>query len=142
MTGYDFPVALDATANLIEMDGTAYPVGITWGYRPADPWAVQLTIRHDDCSVTWSFARSLLAAGVDRAAGVGDVQLEPRPSLFGGWVAVALSSPEGECLLEVQRPVVARFLRSTYLSVPRGQEDGRIDWDAVVAAVLAKEDSR
>src|SRR4029078_607520 len=47
-------------------------------YDPADPFAVSLAIGVD-CGepVVWTFARDLLAAGVNAPSGEGDITIEP-----------------------------------------------------------------
>ncbi len=141
MTGYGFPVDVDARAHWVDADGSAYGIDVTFGYSPSDPWAVTLTIC-DECREVWSFARQLLADGLEGSAGVGAVQVCVRRSMFADWVAILLTSPGESLLGEVDRRVVARFLRSTYLSVPRGREAERVDWDAAYTALLDGEASR
>jgi hypothetical protein len=55
----------------------------------------------------------------------------------GEFVALALSSPDGNALFEVPRSVLVRFLRRTYVVVPRGREADHLDVDAAVSRLLA-----
>ncbi len=50
---------------------------------------------------------------------------------------MALSSPDGNALFEVPRSVLVRFLRRTYVVVPRGRESDHLDVDAAVNRLLA-----
>ena len=55
----------------------------------------------------------------------------------GATVALALSSPDGNALFEVPRSVLVRFLRRTYMAVPRGREYEHLDVDAAVNRLFA-----
>ena len=68
--------------------------------------------------MSWSFARELLVTGLDEPAGIGDVRVWPWATPRGDFVALALSSPDGNALFEVPRSVLVRFLRRTYVVVP------------------------
>src|SRR5690606_4237851 len=89
-------------------------------------------------TVSWSFARELLVTGLDEPAGIGDVRVWPWTTPRGDFVALALSSPDGNALFEVPRSVLVRFLRRTYVVVPRGQETDHLDVDAAVVRLLAR----
>lgn len=88
-------------------------------------------------AVSWSFARELLVTGLDEPAGMGDVRVWPWATPRGDFVALALSSPDGNALFEVPRSVLVRFLRRTYVAVPRGHESEYLDMDATVVRLLA-----
>src|SRR4029078_11490654 len=88
-------------------------------------------------AVSWSFARELLVTGLDEPAGIGDVRVWPWASPRGDFVALALSSPDGNALFEVPRSILVRFLRRTYVAVPRGRESDHLDVDAAVNRLLA-----
>jgi hypothetical protein len=88
-------------------------------------------------AVGWSFARELLMTGLDEPAGIGDVRVWPWNNPRGDFVALALSSPDGNALFEVSRSVLVRFLRRTYVVVPRGRETDHLDLDAAVSRLLA-----
>jgi hypothetical protein len=87
--------------------------------------------------VSWSFARELLFTGLDEPAGIGDVRVWPWNGPRGDFVALALSSPDGNALFEVPRSVLVRFLRRTYSAVPRGHETDHLDVDNAVSRLLA-----
>lgn len=116
------------------------PVASSWRYDPADPWAVAVVFtdpRVNDGEVPmWGFARDLLAAGLHRPAGIGDVQLWPAYDILTPVTAVRLSSPDGEAVLTVESADVQRFLARTYAWVPAGDEAAHVDVDAAVARLL------
>jgi Streptomyces sporulation and cell division protein, SsgA len=108
-------------------------------YDPADPFAVSLAIGVD-CGdpVIWTFARELLAAGVNRPAGEGDITVEPDMGEgFGGerQLRVTLAT---DCMATMLASTdrVVEFLVETYAVVPTGAELDRVDFDAEIAALL------
>jgi hypothetical protein len=109
-------------------------------YDPADPFAVSLAIGVD-CGepVVWTFARELLAAGVNAPSGEGDITVEPDMSEgFGGerQLRVTLAT---DCMATMLAPTdrVVEFLVETYAVVPTGAELDRVDFDAEIAALLS-----
>lgn len=119
-------------------DATARPIWANLLYDPGDPYAVRIRFEGDEPghTVTWLFARDLLAAGLDEPVGLGDVRIWPWSSPRGQFIALSLSSPEGSALYEAPRNVLARFLRRSYAAVPRGREGDQLDLDAVLADLL------
>lgn len=107
-------------------------------YDARDPYAVHLLVDAEPKPVSWTFARELLAVGLDRPAGIGDVRVWPSPwaALWGEQVAIALSSPDGYAVLAVSRQLLVRFLGRTEAAVPPGQETAHHDLDAAVARLL------
>lgn len=109
-------------------------------YDPADPFAVSLAIGVD-CGepVVWTFARELLAAGVNAPSGEGDITVEPDVSEgFGGerLLRVTLAT---DCMATMLASTdrVVEFLVETYAVVPTGAELDRVDFDAEIAALLS-----
>jgi hypothetical protein len=109
-------------------------------YDPADPFAVSLAIGVD-CGepVVWTFARELLAAGVNAPAGEGDITVEPDVSEgFGGdrLLRVTLAT---DCMATMLAPTdrVVEFLVESYAVVATGAELDRVDFDAEIAALLS-----
>ncbi|MGW0371890.1 SsgA family sporulation/cell division regulator [Streptomyces coeruleorubidus] len=77
------------------------PVPARLGYVTDDPYAVHVTFHIDSAHpVHWTFARDLLVEGVFRPCGRGDVRVWPAKAEGRGVVLVALSSPDGDALLE------------------------------------------
>lgn len=133
-------VEVETSLRLVAPDATALPVRANLRYDPADPYAVHVLFHAESAggeAVGWSFARELLVAGLDEPAGIGDVRVWPWATPRGDFVALALSSPDGNALFEVPRNVLVRFLRRTYVVVPRGRETDQLDVEATVTRLLA-----
>lgn len=84
--------------------------------------------------IEWVFARQLLASGLDLPTGEGDVHVRPA---LGQRTVVELRSPDGVALLQFDRTELRRFLGSSYLAVPEGEELSRLDYDRALADLLA-----
>jgi hypothetical protein len=98
-------------------------------YDPADPIAVTLTVRSGGGNlVTWTFARRLLADGLRKASGLGDVRVTPVLDDSRHRILVSLSSADGHAELDLPRDRVETFLRQAFAAVPTGMEAGLIDW--------------
>ncbi|GIM86444.1 SsgA family sporulation/cell division regulator [Salinispora arenicola] len=133
-------VEVETSLRLVAPDATALPVRASLRYDPADPYAVHVLFHAESAggeAVSWSFARELLVAGLDEPAGIGDVRVWPWATPRGDFVALALSSPDGNALFEVPRSVLVRFLRRTYVVVARGREAEHLDVDTAVSRLLA-----
>src|SRR4051812_11740711 len=110
-------------------------------YDPADPFAVSLAIGVD-CGepVVWTFARDLLAAGVNSPAGEGDITVEPDLSGgFGGEERRLRVTLATDCMATMLASAdrVVEFLVETYAIVATGAELDRVDFDAEIAALLS-----
>src|ERR1051326_4391410 len=109
-------VEVETSLRLVAPDSTALAVRASLRYDPADPYAVHVLFHAESAggeAVSWSFARELLVTGLDEPAGIGDVRVWPWNTPRGEFVALALSSPDGNALFEVPRSVLVRFLRRT-----------------------------
>jgi hypothetical protein len=114
------------------------PVPARLVYRADDPFAVHITFHiGSDCPVSWTFARELLIDGVFRPCGRGDVRIWPTKVEGRSVVCVALTSPEGDALLEASTPVVSAWLERTLVMVPPGTESARLGLDDALAELLA-----
>lgn len=132
-------VEVETSLRLVAPDATALPVRASLRYDPGDPYAVHILFHADSTggeTVGWSFARELLMTGLDEPAGIGDVRVWPWATPRGDFVALALSSPDGNALFEVPRGVLVRFLRRTCVAVPRGREAEQLDMDTTVNKLL------
>ena len=128
--------AVDLLLVVGPVDTLAVPATLT--YTAADPYAITAVFEAGDHgAVTWVFARDLLAAGLDRPTGEGDVAVWP--SLDAGMhvVCVSLSSPAGHALFEAPRAELAEFLAQTEALVAIGSEGDHVDLDAALADLLA-----
>ncbi|MFI2758255.1 SsgA family sporulation/cell division regulator [Streptomyces echinatus] len=115
------------------------PVPARLGYRSDDPFAVHIAFHiTSEHPVNWTFARELLVEGVFRPCGHGDVRVWPTKVGGRGVVLMALSSPDGEALLEAPAPQVAAWLERTLRAVPPGTEGGRLGLDDALDQLLAR----
>ncbi len=126
--------------NLLSADGADVPLEAELRYTAQDPLAVEALF--DDGSaepVRWVFARDLLAEGLDRRSGDGDVVVWPtqdaqaRPA-----VHLRLRSPNDAALLEAPADALGEFLAATALLVPPGTEYQHLDIDAALESLLGE----
>ncbi|MGV9269701.1 SsgA family sporulation/cell division regulator [Kitasatospora sp. NPDC003701] len=133
---------------------------VTLAYRPEDPLAVRMGFPaefsldepaegpgrndgRDDSrdaggpeagpDIEWVFARQLLTAGLELAAGVGDVHIRPAA---GRRTMVELRAPEGTALVQFDTSDLRRFLWRSRLAVPEGEEHLYLDADRALAELL------
>lgn len=105
-------------------------------YDSSDPFAVALLLGADlpaEEVIEWVFSRSLLASGLSKSSGRGDVRIEPAD---GHTVHIELSSPSGRAVLSINRDVVVSFLTQTCLLVAPGTESDHLDLDAELRQLL------
>lgn len=77
------------------------PVPARLLYLTDDPYAVHITFHTGSSTpVNWTFARELLVEGVFRPCGHGDVRIWPTKVDNKSVLCMALSSPDGDALLE------------------------------------------
>lgn len=98
------------TGTMVNLDDPTEvgPIRVTLTYRRDDPYAVTADIadgEHD--TVTWTFARDLLRAGLHATAGLGDVIVSPDD---GGLLHVELRSEDGRACMHLDTVEVAAFL--------------------------------
>ncbi|RST11866.1 SsgA family sporulation/cell division regulator [Streptomyces sp. WAC05374] len=114
------------------------PVPALLAYRTDDPYAVHITFHiGSDHPVHWTFARELLVEGVFRPCGHGDVRIWPTTLDGHAVVLMALSSPDGDALLEVPAAQVSAWLERTLRVVPPGSEPRQLGLDDGLAELLA-----
>ncbi|MEU8886894.1 SsgA family sporulation/cell division regulator [Streptomyces sp. NPDC048442] len=124
--------------NLVLSPERTIPVPARLMYRTNDPYAVHMTFHiGTDYPVNWTFARELLIDGVFRPCGHGDVRIWPTKVDGRSVVCVALTSPEGDALLEASSPIVSAWLGRTLAMVPPGTEGGQLGLDDALAELLA-----
>ncbi|MFE1589934.1 SsgA family sporulation/cell division regulator [Streptomyces sp. NPDC059402] len=115
------------------------PVPARLAYHSDDPYAVHVTFHIDSGHpVHWTFARDLLVEGVFRPSGHGDVRVWPSKAEGRSVVLMALSSPDGDALLEAPTPQVSAWLERTLRAVPPGTEGGQLGIDDGLAELLAR----
>ncbi len=106
-------------------------------FMVSDPYAVYLRFASADAAdVDWVFARRLLAEGLHRQAGQGDVRVAPLPGSRGAVVAIELNAPAGRALCEAPAATIADFIDATERLVPIGAETQVIDLDAALSALF------
>ncbi|MFF6998497.1 SsgA family sporulation/cell division regulator [Streptomyces sp. NPDC008313] len=114
------------------------PVPARLSYRTTDPYAVHVAFHiGSEHPVNWTFARELLVEGVFRPSGHGDVRVWPTKVAARSVVLIALSSPDGDALLEAPSAQVSAWLERTLRVVPPGTEAGRLGIDDGLAGLLA-----
>ncbi|AQU68513.1 SsgA family sporulation/cell division regulator [Streptomyces niveus] len=124
--------------NLVLSPERTIPVPARLTYRTADPYAVHISFHiGSDTPVNWTFARELLVEGVFRPCGHGDVRIWPTKIDGRTVLCVALSSPDGDALLEAPSAAVSAWLERTLRLVPPGTETDRLGIDAGLELLLA-----
>jgi hypothetical protein len=124
--------------NLVLSPGRGIAVPTRLAYRADDPFAVHILFHVDsNAPVHWTFGRELLAEGVFRPCGQGDVRIWPTKSDGRGLVCLALSSPDGDALLEAPYDPVTAWLKRTLRAVPPGTEHRRLALDDGLRALLS-----
>ncbi|WP_406008664.1 SsgA family sporulation/cell division regulator [Streptomyces sp. NBC_00637] len=114
------------------------PVPARLAYRSDDPFAVHVAFHiNSEHPVDWTFARELLVEGVFRPCGHGDVRVWPTKVEGRSVVLMALSSPDGDALLEAPAAQVSAWLERTLRVVPPGTEAEQLGLDAGLAELLA-----
>ena len=126
---------------LVVPGGPSLPVVAGLRYESADPWAVRVAFHtggEGDGLVEWMFARQLLTDGVAGAVGEGDVRVWPSVGGPARVVNLAMASPSGSALFEIDRNALVEFLQQTYVAVPTGSEEEVVDLDAELALLLGE----
>lgn len=134
-------VRAELELRLVVPGGPSLPVLADLRYVAVDPWAVSVafrvgTARDDDGVVEWVFARQLLTEGIAGTVGEGDVRVWPSSTHGDHVVNLAMASPSGSALFEIDRDALVEFLQQTYLAVPTGAEGTVVDLDAELVLLL------
>lgn len=117
--------------------GAEIPVALSFDID--DPWAVTLTFYPDVDAVrtAWVFSRELLAAGVIRPSGEGDIRLRPSPRYVVVYLNGESSREVTEHLFIFNRKLVCDFLDATMRQLPLGTEYEVLDdCEAELQAIL------
>jgi len=106
-------------------------------YDRADPFAVRMTFPApatlEGVDVSWTFARELLAAGLEGPEGDGDVRVRP----YGyDRTVLEFHAPEGTAVIHVHSRDVRSFLRRAAELVPVGLEHLQVDLDRDLAELM------
>ena len=106
-------------------------------FDPSDPYAVSMHLQARSGTVTWTFARDLLAQGLYSPSGDGDVQVWPCLSGAGDAVVIIeLCSPDGTALLQAPSRTVHDFVVRTLEVVPAGEESAHLALDDLISQLL------
>ncbi|MEV0318452.1 SsgA family sporulation/cell division regulator [Streptomyces sp. NPDC050658] len=109
----------------------------TLHYDRRDPFAVRMSFPApatlEGVEVHWTFARELLAQGLEKTAGDGDVRV--RPYGFDRTV-VEFHAPEGTAIVHIRSGELRRFLHRSMALVPTGDEHLHIDLDQDLAELM------
>ncbi|MGP3975484.1 SsgA family sporulation/cell division regulator [Streptomyces sp. 8N114] len=130
-------VEREVEARLVLAPERSVAVPARLSYRTDDPYAVHMAFHiHSETPVHWTFARELLVEGLAQPCGDGDVRVWP--TCVGGRnvLCLALSSPNGDALLETPSPVVAAWLERTLRVVPPGSEPEVLGLDKQLSELL------
>jgi hypothetical protein len=126
-------VTHEVELQLVVPGAAMLPVPAHLAYDASDPYAVRATFLAGDDSVEWVFARDLLASGVSRPTGDGDVHVSPDgPEV----ILISLASPDGRAVLAAPSAEVSGFVARTYELVPPGDEWRHVDVDAAISRLL------
>jgi hypothetical protein len=108
-------------------------------YHSDDPYAVHVAFHiNSEHPVHWTFSRELLVEGVFRPCGHGDVRVWPTKVEGRSVVLMALSSPDGDALLQAPAAQVSAWLERTLRVVPPGTEGGQLGIDDALDQLLAQ----
>jgi hypothetical protein len=138
------PIAIVSTElelRLVVQGGPCLPVLARLRYQADDPWAVRVAFQtgaEPDAVVEWMFARQLLTDGVRQPVGEGDVRVWPSRVDGERVIHLAMASPSGSALFEIDRDELVGFLQQTYLAVPTGSEEAVVDLDTELATLLTE----
>lgn len=139
-------VQAEVMMSFLVSEELSFRIPVELRYETRDPYAVRLTFHlPGDVPVTWAFGRELLAEGVGRACGDGDVRIAPIEPEQSDEVLIRLQVGQDQALFRVGIPPLLAFLDRTDKLVPLGQERTLIDFethlDEALDRILAEEQS-
>ena len=134
-------VCTELELRLVVPGGPSLPVVAEMRYAAVDPWAVRVSFQvgsgqDGDGTVDWLFARQLLTEGISGTVGDGDVRVWPSVSGRDRVINLAMASPSGAALFEIDRDALVEYLHQTQFVVPTGTEQDVVDLDAELALLL------
>jgi len=124
-------------ARLVAAAPRMQSIPATLQYDRSDPFAVRMTFPApatlEGVEVCWTFARELLASGLEESVGCGDVRVRP----YGyDRTVLEFHAPEGTAVVHVRSGEVRRFLQRTTELVPVGLEHLQVDLDHDLAELM------
>ncbi|MFD4867064.1 SsgA family sporulation/cell division regulator [Streptomyces sp. NPDC058412] len=116
------------------------PLLARFSYDAEDPYVVQATFFDGRTTLArWHFDRQMLAEGLHRPVGEGDVRFGPHTEAGGDELRVALRGPgvemQGHAVLFLEARAIARFLEQSYAVTGAGEE--YLDLDKLLDEFLA-----
>ncbi|MEV0925415.1 SsgA family sporulation/cell division regulator [Streptomyces spongiicola] len=134
----DTVVERELELKLVLSPERSVPVPARLTYRGDDAYAVHITFHiGSERPVHWTFARELLVEGVFRACGEGDVRVWPTRDNGRKAIRIALTSPDGDALLEAPSAQVSAWLERTLRAVPPGTEAEHPGFEEELVELLA-----
>ncbi|MEU1518674.1 SsgA family sporulation/cell division regulator [Streptomyces sp. NPDC005811] len=134
------PVVCRMLVRLVVAEGVDRPVMLDLSYDCADPYAVSLTFHLcTDTTVRWVVGRDLLLDGLQKLAGLGDVQVWPcrDPAVDRVHIALCPCPTREAVVVTASARAVGAFLRRTFAMVPTGREERHLDMDGAVHQLLS-----
>lgn len=107
------------TTAIAEGDFNPEQIPVDMGYRKDFPLEVRFRFHDEDGSVEWMMARDLLANGMLRKQGEGDILIDPSDD---GVVRFTLRVLGEQLTIAFFSDDLYRFLVATYTEVPEGHE--------------------
>lgn len=121
--------------------GRPIPVNADLRYDSADPYAVCLSLHTDTArTVDWVFARDLLADGVYRRTGIGDVVVEPIAARRVDYVRITLRTGTNRFHAQLPARAVLSFVQRTQSIVRLGTEARHLDLDSLIQCLSGEAD--
>lgn len=123
-------------SQFVLLNNSSTPVLSRLSFHVDEPFAVTVAFRTERGRwVEWTFARELLAAGLEDPAGLGDVRIRPDLSDDEALLTLEIESPDGYASFELEREDVESFLASTYELIPLGNESEYFDIEALIEEI-------
>jgi hypothetical protein len=124
-------VASRTVFDFVRPDGSTAPVETELLYQADDPFAVTMKFHAGGAVAIWIMGRDLLAEGMTKTAGIGDVRVRPAA---GRTLVLELISDRHVTVFRLSTGTLRKFLDASYRLVPPGAE--RFDADAFLNTVL------
>ncbi|MFJ5830747.1 SsgA family sporulation/cell division regulator [Streptomyces sp. NPDC093089] len=122
------PLAMD----LLTPD-TEVRIDTTVGYDSRDPHALSIAFHVlGEDPVVWRVDREMILTGSLQPTGDGEIRLRPAPD---GGLLLLLGPAGRRAVVRCGQEELGRFLRDTFVLVPRGTEERHIDWEPLLASL-------
>ncbi|MGW5638895.1 SsgA family sporulation/cell division regulator [Streptomyces sp. NPDC003832] len=134
------PTEIECTLHLYVQPKRTVPVRTRFSYSARDPYSVHITFHTPEPATTvrWVLARDLLADGMTRPSGLGDVRIWPAGTPQPDHCWLELSPPDGRALFTMPLHQVRPWLAQTYQLIPAGSEAAALDLDGELCQLLGE----